>query len=117
MFYKRIASVVTQEELDRARDEMQDRYGRLPEQGLNLLELARLRLLAEKLRVQQVDYRAGALLVKFSDSSPIEPEHVLRYVRRRSDATFSPPGILRIKGTLSEPARLATTRELLMALA
>ena len=96
---------------------MQDRYGKLPEQGINLLELARLRLLAEKLRVQQVDYRAGALLVKFSDSSPIEPEHVLRYVRRRPDATFSPPGILRIKGALSEAARLATTRELLMALA
>jgi transcription-repair coupling factor (superfamily II helicase) len=117
MFYKRIASVVTQEELDRARDEMQDRYGKLPEQGINLLELARLRLLAEKLRVQQVDYRAGALLVKFSDNSPIEPDHVLRYVRRRPDATFSPPGILRLKGALSETARLAATRELLMALA
>ncbi len=117
MFYKRIASVTTQEELDRARDEMQDRYGKLPPQGLNLLELARLRLLAEKLRVQQVDYRAGALIVKLSEVSPIDPDHVLRYVRRRTDATFSPPAILRIKGTLSEAARLAATRELLMALA
>jgi len=117
MFYKRIAGAASREELDQIGEEMEDRYGRLPRQGINLLELAGLRVLAEKLQVSQVDYKPGMLTVKFSDSSPVDPEMVLRFVRRRPDATFSPPAVLRIKGDRSEPERLASAREVLTALA
>ncbi len=117
MFYKRLASAASREELERIREEMEDRYGRLPPQGLTLLEVAGLRLLAEQLQVQQVDYRAGALTVKFAEASPVEPERVLRLVRRRADATFSPPAVLRVKGERGEADRLALARELLTGLA
>jgi len=117
MFYKRIAGAASREEVDRIAAEMEDRYGKLPRQGLSLLELAGLRLLAERLQVQQVDYKTGLLTVKFGDKAPIDPEIVLRFVRRRSDATFSPPAVLRIKGDRSDHERLAVTREVLTALA
>ncbi|MFQ5701070.1 MAG: transcription-repair coupling factor [Acidobacteriota bacterium] len=117
MFYKRIASATTREELDRIRDEMEDRFGRLPRQGLNLLAVAELRLLAEKLQVQQFDYRSGQLIAKFSETSPVEPERILRFVSRRSDATFSPPAVLRIRGERRETERLALAREVLTSLA
>ncbi len=117
MFYKRLASATGREDVDKIKDEMEDRYGRLPAQGLNLLEAAGLRILAEKLRVQQLDYRSGGLLVKFGEASPVDPEMILRYVKRRADATFSPPALLRIKAEMSERERLATAREVLTALA
>ncbi|HET6372002.1 MAG TPA: transcription-repair coupling factor, partial [Candidatus Polarisedimenticolia bacterium] len=117
MFYKRIASAINREDLTRIREEMEDRYGRLPAQGLNLLEVAGLRLLAEKLHVQQIDYRAGGLIVRFGEASPVDPERILRFVQRREEATFSPPAILRFKGDRPEAERLALAREILTALA
>jgi transcription-repair coupling factor (superfamily II helicase) len=89
----------------------------LPRQGINLLDVAGLRILAERLKVAQFDYRAGSLTVKFDEGSSVEPEMILRFVRRRSDATFSPPGVLRIKGDHPEAGRLALAREVLTALA
>ncbi|MGH9868654.1 MAG: transcription-repair coupling factor [Candidatus Polarisedimenticolia bacterium] len=117
MFYKKISSVTSLDDLDRIRDEMQDRYGRLPAEGLNLLQVAGIRILAERLRVQQLDYRAGSLSVKFSETTPVDPETLMRFVAKRPDASFSPPGLLRIKGDLPEAPRLALAREVLTALA
>ncbi|HZI94692.1 MAG TPA: transcription-repair coupling factor, partial [Patescibacteria group bacterium] len=117
MFYKRIAGATSREDLEKIGAEMEDRYGKLPRQGLNLLEMAGLRVLAEKLHVQNLDYKTGMLTVKFNEASPIDPELVLRFVRRRSDATFSPPAVLRIKGERSEHERLAMALEVLTVLA
>jgi len=117
MFYKRIASAAAGDDLSRIREEMEDRYGRLPRQGLNLLQVAELRLLADHLGAQQIDYRSAHLMVKFAESSAVEPDRLLRFVGRRDDATFSPPAVLRVKGELSEADRLALAREILTALA
>ena len=117
MFYKKISSVSSLEDLDRIREEMEDRYGRLPREGLNLLEVAGIRLLAERLRVQQIDYRAGSLSVKFAEATPVDPDRILRFVGKRRDASFSPPGLLRIKGDFPEGPRLTLAREVLTALA
>ncbi len=117
MFYKRIASARSRDHLDEIREEMEDRYGHMPRQGLNLLEISGLRILAEKLRVQQCDYRAGALVVKFGETSPVEPDRLLRFVSRQPEATFSPPAVLKIRGDRSESERVALAREVLTALA
>ena len=42
---------------------------------------------------------------------------LLRFVKRRPDATFSPPAVLKIKGDRPEAERLAIAREVLTALA
>jgi len=120
MVYRRIATATSREDLDRIRDEMEDRYGKLPRQGHNLLATAELRLLCETLRIQQLDCRSGTLTVRFTESSPVEPERLLAWVSRRRNATFAPPGILRIrmdKGDHAESARLALAGEVLTSLA
>ncbi len=117
MFYKRIASATALEDLDRIRDEMKDRYGQLPRQGLNILEIAGLRILAEKLQVQQCDYRSESLVIKFGETSPVDPERLLSFVSRRKEATFSPPAVLRIKGKRADADRLQLAREVLTTLA
>ena len=120
MVYRRIATATSREDLDHIRDEMEDRYGKLPRQGHNLLATANLRLMCETLRVQQLDCRSGMMTVRFSDTSPVDPERLLGWVSRRRDATFSPPGILRIrvdKGHHAEAERLALAGEVLTSLA
>jgi transcription-repair coupling factor (superfamily II helicase) len=117
MFYKKIASVSALEELDRLRDEMVDRYGKLPAEGVNLVEVAGIRILAERLRVHQLDYRGGSLSVKFAEATPVDPERLLRFVSKRPDAAFAPPGLLKIKGDFPDRQRLTLAREVLTALA
>src|SRR5262249_52362718 len=73
VLYKKIASARTESEVSAVEEEMRDRFGVLPDEGLRLLEAAKLRLVAEKLHVQQIDLRASTLQVKFSETSPLEP--------------------------------------------
>ena len=53
-FYKRIAGAEDEEILEEIRAEMTDRYGDMPDEVSNLLDVARLRLLAGSMGVTQV---------------------------------------------------------------
>ena len=52
--YKRLAAVRAESELDAVRDELLDRYGPLPEPVLNLLAVARFRLLCRSVGLTEV---------------------------------------------------------------
>ncbi|HZE89880.1 MAG TPA: hypothetical protein VE404_10040, partial [Verrucomicrobiae bacterium] len=75
-------------------------------EGLRLLEAAKLRLVAEKLHVQQIDLRAGTLQVKFSETTPLPPAKLLDYVRSHPGATLSPTGVLRVPGAWTPSERM-----------
>jgi transcription-repair coupling factor (superfamily II helicase) len=52
--YRRIASAGSDEELDQARAEAEDRFGPLPPEAVTLVELARLRIECQRLGVDEV---------------------------------------------------------------
>jgi transcription-repair coupling factor (superfamily II helicase) len=52
--YRKIAEIATDEGLDAVRAELTDRYGPMPEQVSNLLEVARLRLLARSAGLTEI---------------------------------------------------------------
>jgi transcription-repair coupling factor (superfamily II helicase) len=55
-FYQRLASVTNEEELQEIYSELRDRFGNIPEEVENLLNVARTRLLAKKLGVRSVHF-------------------------------------------------------------
>ena len=55
-----LADLAELETLDRLREELRDRFGRLPERAVNVLKLKELRLLAEWGGVEWVRVRGGA---------------------------------------------------------
>ena len=108
--YKRIASARSEEDLGRIRDEVADRYGRLPEPVENLLAYAGARREAERLGVVSIDKvgdRAGAsLALKLGEKARVEPERLLRLLAENPAASFTPAGVLRVKledGQVFEP--------------
>ncbi len=109
VLYKKIASARTEEEVSAAKEEMEDRFGRAPEAGLRLLEAARLRLLAEKLHVQQIDYRGGALRIKFAETTPVDPSRILACVRACQGASLAPSGLLKLPADWDPTERVAAT--------
>jgi len=63
--YKRIASVWTQGEIDSLHEELEERFGPLPDEALSLLSLAEMRVLCRKLSIGRLQERAGIVTVEF----------------------------------------------------
>ncbi|MDQ3638099.1 MAG: transcription-repair coupling factor, partial [Actinomycetota bacterium] len=61
--YRRASGVHTLAELDDLAEELQERFGELPEPALNLLGLSRIKLLARSVGATAVNYRSGALSI------------------------------------------------------
>jgi transcription-repair coupling factor (superfamily II helicase) len=113
--YKRIASAKTDDELQRIRAEMADRYGRLPESVENLFAYASVRREAEQFGFVSIDRTGETLAIKISERTKIEAERLLKYLASHPTASFSPSGILRLKFQASEQDLAARVFETLRA--
>ena len=104
--YKRIADVHTPEDAEAVRAELEDRYGPPPEAVLSLLRFSLVKSRAQRLGIEAVDRRQGALNVKFHKETRIDPMRLMEIVRTTRDAQFTPAGVLRlpIDGNNAAPA-------------
>ncbi len=72
-FYKAMMSCRSKEELAKVEGEIQDRYGKAPDEVKRALWIMRLRLLSQQLRIEKVDGAGGRLAVSFYESAEINP--------------------------------------------
>jgi transcription-repair coupling factor (superfamily II helicase) len=98
--YKRVSSARDEEALGTIRQEIRDRYGRLPLSVEQLFGYALLRRLAEELGVLSVDRTTDGVALKFTEKARISPEKLATFVNAREGRVFTPTGILRL--TLTE---------------
>jgi transcription-repair coupling factor (superfamily II helicase) len=111
--YKRIADAETDAELDRMREELADRFGRLPPPVENLLAIMSLRRLAEKLRIKKIEAGDDHLAFEFDDSTPVTPALLVQFVAANPKAhSLTPEGKLYLKtADLSEETVLEALRK------
>jgi transcription-repair coupling factor (superfamily II helicase) len=86
--YRRIAGARDQKELDEVREELDDRFGELPEEVESLLELIALRLTAQRLGVDEISTLRGQVRIR-----PVrfaEPEGGATAAARLPGATYKP---------------------------
>ena len=95
--YKRISSAESEEDLRRIYQEIQDRYGRIPESVNNLFDFARLRKIAEEMRLLSVDKAKDGFAVKMSENAKVAPEKLMEILSEYEGSNFSPNGVLKIK--------------------
>ena len=106
--YKRISSAGGEEELRRIYTEIQDRYGKLPDSVENLFEFARLRKLAEQMRIISIDKTKDGFAIKLSETAKVLPEKLMEFLEENEGSKFSQSGILQVPetgGKLIEKAR------------
>lgn len=72
-FYKRIASAETLTALDELKVEIIDRFGKLPDPASNLLQVAKLRLLAHPLGIQKIEINTLGGYIAFSPNAELDP--------------------------------------------
>ncbi|HET6371055.1 MAG TPA: TRCF domain-containing protein [Nitrospiria bacterium] len=70
--YKRIASFQDEADLELIREELDDRYGPLPEPVLRLLQVMRIKLLCRQKWVERLEAGGGRLRVRVDSSAQIE---------------------------------------------
>ena len=117
--YKKIAGAVDAAQVTELRAEMEDRYGTPPDATVYLLEAAELRLECERLGIAQVDRKRSELQLKFTDKAVVEPEQLMRVVKRHSKrgAQFTPQGVFKYPLQATRPDEiLLELRDLLGSL-
>ncbi|MCK9169190.1 MAG: transcription-repair coupling factor [Treponema sp.] len=84
--YKKIASIQTDEEFREVIDELNDRFGPIPDEVSSLLSLAEIRILCKKLNIASIKERQGVIGISFSKISDISIDKVLRLIKEDADA-------------------------------
>ena len=112
--YKRISIMIEQSEINALRDELEDRFGPVPEEVEQLIEYTRLRRLAEKALVQSIEKVRGGILIKFNPKTPISPQKLVETVSSYPGLSVSPSGYLTLYSDgITQKERLHSVRTLL----
>ena len=115
--YKRMANCATREALDTLREELVDRFGKLPDAARALFETHRLRIASQPLGIARIDATGDAIVVQFVADPPIDPAAIIRFIQSRRDAKLS--GQDRLRFAVSTPdlaTRLQRIGEILAGL-
>ncbi len=80
VFYKRLANVEARDELEELGEELEDRFGPLPELVLSLIEVMDLRRVLRACLVTAVSKRAESVTIHFHPDSPIKPERLVAFI-------------------------------------
>jgi transcription-repair coupling factor (superfamily II helicase) len=78
VIYKRLSSARDGNEVARIRDEVLDRYGVMPAEGENLLQVIRLKVRARKLGISALRLHKGEFVLQVAEASQIDPQRLVQ---------------------------------------
>ncbi|MBI3754268.1 MAG: transcription-repair coupling factor [Deltaproteobacteria bacterium] len=83
--YKRIASLLSEDETLRLKEEIQDRFGDIPEPVNNLFGIVGLKLLLKKVKIAELSKKGDWMYITFSNDTPVEPQRLLELARKKPE--------------------------------
>ena len=99
-FYKRISSANLTSELQELKEELIDRFGKLPIPTINLFRIAQLKLIAAPLGVESINRSSQTCRIEFNDEPKISVEKLLALAQKEpARYQFEGSKILRFKLT------------------
>ena len=97
--YKRISRLRNEKDLELYKLDLEDRFGRIPEDEgdtLRFFELLKVKLRAQVLAVCEVAVDKGMLKFRLSPQTPLDPVKMMAWVGRQKGASLSPDGAVRL---------------------
>jgi transcription-repair coupling factor (superfamily II helicase) len=82
VLYKRLASAADDDEAAQVRDEILDRYGPLPAETRNLLEVIQVKIAARRLGVVAVDVVKDEIVLTAAETSRVDPASLVDFITR-----------------------------------
>ncbi len=108
VLYKRLANCDNDEELDRLREELIDRFGDLPGAARALVDSHRLRLAGKPLGIARIDASESAIQLQFVPKPPIDPMKIIKLIQTKRNYKLAGPDRLRIEATTDNLAARVT---------
>lgn len=110
--YKRFASCEHIDDIHTLREELVDRFGKLPEAAAALLEVHRLRLMTQPLGIRKIDAGPQQINLQFYAAPPIDPGRIIHLVQTQKQIQFAGQDKLKISANLPHlQARVDKIRE------
>jgi transcription-repair coupling factor (superfamily II helicase) len=113
ILYKRVAAAAESGAMESVREEIQDRYGHLPQEVENLLAMAAIRAQAEALGIVQLEVQNGQVILQFVENAPVDGGRLLAWVQSGTEITLSPSGVVTMPVDDDPEERLEQVGELL----
>lgn len=82
--YKRAASLENEDDLNAFNIEVADRFGRLPEEMRNLMDVIKLKIMCRQAGIEKIDVGPKAIVMQFHATTKIDPNKLMRYVQVNS---------------------------------
>ena len=83
VLYKRLSSAKDENEIYLIRDELLDRYGALPPEAENLLEVIRLKVMARQMGIESITLKQNQLVFQVAAASRIDVSRLVGLVSRK----------------------------------
>lgn len=80
--YRKIGAIETERQLMDMRAELIDRYGRIPVETDNLLDIMAVKILCRQLRVVKVEQGRDSLVFTFMKDAPMEPAKIMTLMEK-----------------------------------
>ena len=89
--YQNIALCRTEEDTEDVIDEITDRFGSMPKEVENLIEIARIKILAQKAGIIKIMQKSNSVVFFMNDKKTIEPDQITLLVKEYGmNIRFSP---------------------------
>jgi transcription-repair coupling factor (superfamily II helicase) len=113
--YRRLADLQTDPEREAFAAELIDRFGPLPDETKQLLEITAVKILCKRLGVAKVSAGPKGALLAFRDNAPLDGGKLIAYVQKQPNRLKLRPDMkLVLSGAwVDAPARLAGVKNLL----
>lgn len=97
-YYKALAEITSNEDLDRIEEELRDQFGPLPEPTVNLMGLMLIRRQCKELGVRDISAGVKSISLIFTEKTKLKPEAVIQLAIRESKKySLTPDNRLNVK--------------------
>jgi transcription-repair coupling factor (superfamily II helicase) len=115
--YKKIAAIKTQGDMYEIEEEIEDRFGDIPEPLRNLLKIAYIRSLASETGAVSINQKGDSINIHFSERGGLKPEAIVKLMEKYNKVvTFNDtkvPYIAVKSGGLKIPDALKLLKDIL----
>jgi transcription-repair coupling factor (superfamily II helicase) len=80
--YRRFSFCRSDEEVDTIREEMVDRFGKIPEEVVHLLEVIKVKILLTQLSIKKFEETPSQMVLTFDETTRVPPQRVVALVHR-----------------------------------
>ncbi|MEW6375488.1 MAG: transcription-repair coupling factor [Thermodesulfobacteriota bacterium] len=80
--YRRLSLSRSDEEVERVREELTDRFGRIPEEVDHLLEVIKVKILLTSLSIRKLEETPSQLVLTFDENTRVPPKKIVELVHR-----------------------------------